>query len=252
MLRAELPALPNWGAPLPGMTPVARSLAPGAPATYSPLGQQVAQEVQQFIGQGSGLALASPQASWLALQAARQQGLREPDRKTETAGSASRASAGALSLKPEQQAFLQRIQPWAEQAAEALGVSPRSVLAHAALESGWGQRPVRGADGRDSLNLFGIKAGRTWPGASVQALTTEVEDGQVVPQTQSFRQYADLPAVFADYAKLLGRSSRYSAALNTGEDVQAFAAGLARGGYATDPQYAEKLLQVSRSIPSRP
>ena len=268
MLRSDFLPLPDWpGAG--GAGPAAAAVAsaarlPQLPATttvagetavYTPLGQDVAREVQQFISQGSGsAALASPQARWLALQAARQAARSERGKEglSATGGvrSAAAAVGAAASLQPSQQAFLDRIAPWAQQAAQRLGVSLRAVMAHAALESGWGQRPVRDALGQDSLNLFGIKAQGGWTGASTPALTTEYEAGQAVRQTQSFRQYADLDATFGDYVRLLAHSPRYQAALRTGDDVQAFASGLAAGGYATDPDYAQKLVRISRQIPS--
>ena len=241
-------------------------MAPGSATAYTPLGQDVAQEVTQFIAQGQATAASAPsvQGQWLALQAARQ--LLEEQRKAEGKsaslsgaaaagrGEAARAASGAvdapLSLTAQQQAFLRQITPWAEQAAQQLGVSPRSVMAHAALESGWGQRPVRTADGQDSLNLFGIKARGGWQGEQAQALTTEYIDGVAQQQTQPFRRYRSLEGTFADYVELLGRNPRYRNALNTGSDVRAFASALAAGGYATDPQYADKLVQVSRAIPS--
>lgn len=264
MRHADWSGLPSSPAAW-GTNGIAAPQAPALPAApsmsgqaYTPLGQDVARDVQQFIAQGSStpLGAASPQAQWLAMQAARQlQGVKKTDSPREGASAVEASDDVALppaSLKPEQQAFLQRIGPWAQQAAQRLGVSVRSVMAHAALESGWGQRPLRDAQGNDTLNFFGIKAAGGWQGASVQAATTEYEDGEAVSQLQPFRQYKDMAAGFADYARLLGNSPRYRAALNTGDDVRAFASALAQGGYATDPQYARKLLQVSRSIPSAP
>ncbi|KQP37170.1 flagellar assembly peptidoglycan hydrolase FlgJ [Pseudorhodoferax sp. Leaf274] len=150
-----------------------------------------------------------------------------------------------------QRDFLQAITPWAREAGAALGVAPELVAAHAALESGWGRRPLRGADGGDSHNLFGIKASGNWRGASVQALTTEYEDGAAQKTTEAFRAYPDHASAFRDYAQLLQGSPRYQEALNTGSDAAAFAQGLARGGYATDPDYAAKLARVVRQVQAR-
>ena len=247
-LPAALGSMPAIGAPIGGQT---------AGLGYNPLAQSVAQDVQQFIAQGSATtpAMSAHQASWLALQA--RQRLPSTSTSTDAAVPAVDDSEPVdiprgAALKPAQQAFLQRIGPWAQQAALRLGVSVRSVLAHAALESAWGQRPVRGEAGEDSLNLFGIKAGSTWAGGRVQALTTEYAQGLPVRQQEAFRSYEDLDATFADYVRLLEHSPRYRTALQTREDVAAFARGLAQGGYATDPEYARKLLNVSRSIPARP
>ncbi|MGM8060912.1 glucosaminidase domain-containing protein [Vogesella indigofera] len=150
-------------------------------------------------------------------------------------------------LDAQQQAFLGDILPHAQKAARALGVSPDIIAAHAALESGWGQAPLRRADGSSSHNLFGIKAGQGWRGERIAALTTEHQDGVDVKQVAPFRAYADYDGAFADYVSLLSSSPRFKAVQGVGSDAAAFAAVLARGGYATDPDYANKLQQtVSR------
>jgi len=149
---------------------------------------------------------------------------------------------------PQQQAFLDSIAPWAKDAAARLGVAPELVQAHAALESGWGQRPLRTEDGASSHNLFGIKAGAGWDGASSDSNTTEYVGGAAVNTRERFRAYPDAASAFHDYARLLLDNPRYRGALNTGSDAQAFAQGLARGGYATDPAYARKLALVANRL----
>ena len=158
------------------------------------------------------------------------------------------ASGGAAANTPEQQAFLDSIAPWARQAADRLGVAPELVQAHAALESGWGQRPLRTADGASSHNLFGIKAGPGWQGATGDSTTTEYINGAALKTRERFRAYPDAASAFQDYARVLTDNPRYRAALNTGSDAQAFAQGLARGGYATDPGYAAKLARIAGSL----
>jgi flagellar protein FlgJ len=144
------------------------------------------------------------------------------------------------------QVFLEAMKPHAEAAAAVTGVPARYILAHAALESGWGEREIRGQNGEASNNLFGIKAGRNWDGATVQTLTTEYRQGTPMKLAQNFRAYDDYSAGFTDYAMLL--KSRYSAALAAGADSDVFANGLAAGGYATDPAYADKLKSVIASV----
>jgi len=158
------------------------------------------------------------------------------------------ASGGAAAGTPQQQAFLDSIAPWARQAAERLGVAPELVQAHAALESGWGQRPLRTADGASSHNLFGIKAGASWDGASGESTTTEYVNGTALTTRERFRAYPDAASAFHDYARVLHDNPRYRAALNTGSDAQAFAQGLVRGGYATDPGYAAKLARIAAGL----
>jgi peptidoglycan hydrolase FlgJ len=143
--------------------------------------------------------------------------------------------------------FIESIRPQATQAAARLGVAPEAVIAHAALESGWG-RHLPGDDRGSSFNLFGIKATARTGATAVQAMTTEFSDGKADRMTQGFRRYDSLQAGVADYATLLASNDRYAAALNTGSDVHAFAVGLQRGGYATDPDYVQKLTTTAASV----
>lgn len=141
--------------------------------------------------------------------------------------------------------FLETLRPHAEAASAASGVPADFILAHAALESGWGTREITAADGSATHNLFGIKAGGNWQGAAVETLTTEYRQGVPLKVAQRFRAYADYGAAFSDYAGLL--KARYGAALGSG-DAGGFAEGLAAGGYATDPAYAGKLKSVIASV----
>lgn len=140
--------------------------------------------------------------------------------------------------------FAEAIAPLAREAAQKLGVAPDIIAAQAALESGWGQRPLRRQDGSDSHNLFGLKAGGGWQGDSTTTATTEYENGTAQARVERFRSYPDKAAAFSDFANLLLNNPRYRSALNTGNDVHAYAQGLVRGGYATDPAYADKLARV--------
>jgi len=162
-------------------------------------------------------------------------------------GEAEVDAAGATTT-PEQQAFLESIAPWAREAAAQLGVAPELVSAHAALESGWGQRPLKLAGGATSHNLFGIKAGGRWDGAVSESATTEYVGGAAIKTRERFRAYPDAGAAFRDYAQMLIENPRYKGALNVGSDAQAFARGLAKGGYATDPAYASKLARLATQL----
>ncbi len=85
-------------------------------------------------------------------------------------------------------------------------------------------------------------------GPSVQAATTEVNAGGAVATRAPFRSYADATQSFQDYVSLLRNNPRYAGALNTGSDARAFATGLQRGGYATDPEYAHKVSAIANNI----
>jgi flagellar protein FlgJ len=150
---------------------------------------------------------------------------------------------GAADVPENVRNFVNRFLPEASQAASAAGIPPAFLLAHAALESGWGKSEPRFADGRPSYNLFGIKAGAQWSGERVVASTTEVIAGVAQRRDEPFRAYASYAEGFADYARLLSESPRYAGVVGS-TDAAAFSAGLQKAGYATDPHYASKLQQV--------
>jgi flagellar protein FlgJ len=135
--------------------------------------------------------------------------------------------------------------PHAQDAAQQLGVDPATLVAHAALETGWGKHMPINADGSTSFNLFGIKATHAWQGQSAGATTVEYERGVAVKRTAQFKSYDSPADCFGDYAKLLGGSSRYAAARNSGDNAHQFAQSLQQGGYATDPLYANKLRAIA-------
>jgi flagellar protein FlgJ len=155
---------------------------------------------------------------------------------------------GDSEASTDQQAFLESIAPWAKEAAGKLGVAPELVSAHAALESGWGQRPLRNANGSSSYNLFGIKAGKGWAGGVAESATTEYVGGAALKTSARFRAYPDQASAFRDYAQMLIDNPRFRGALGAGNDAQAFASGLAKGGYATDPAYAAKLARLAGKL----
>jgi flagellar protein FlgJ len=137
-------------------------------------------------------------------------------------------------------AFARRLAPALQRAAEQLGVSPRILLAQAALESGWGRAAI-------GNNVFGIKADPFSDEAQVSAPTHEIENGHEVTERASFRAYVSLDAAVEDYVALIAGSPRYRAALGLGDDARAYGEALLRGGYATDDDYAAKLAAVAAS-----
>jgi flagellar protein FlgJ len=149
-----------------------------------------------------------------------------------------------------QDEFVQAILPAATAAGRELGVDPATVIAHAALETGWGKSVPMGADGKPSFNLFGIKAGGSWSGEVANSTTHEFQGGRMQKVVDGFRSYESPGESVGDYVKLLRSSPRYAAALGTGDDTAAFAKALQRGGYATDPDYAMKLTAVAARLKS--
>jgi flagellar protein FlgJ len=199
--------------------------ANGAAAGFGDLYRQLNAEVNQFIERGDAAGSLRPEGQVHRLQA----------------GPVQPPSA-------EQQAWLERIAPLAEEAGRALGVAPEVLSAHAALETGWGQRPIRTEAGADSHNLFALKATPAWRGGVAEVQTTEYEGGVAQSQRAGFRSYADAGSAFRDFAQLLSGSPRYQAALGTGGDALAYGRALQQGGYATDPAYADKLARVAAQI----
>lgn len=158
------------------------------------------------------------------------------------------AAVGAEWPPRSREGFVARLWPHAVAAGRELGVDPATIVSHAALETGWGGALPRRADGSTSYNLFGIKAAGGWGGAAATASTVEYEQGRAVTRNEQFRAYGSLAESVRDYARLIGGSPRYAAALNAGPDAGAYAAALQRGGYATDPAYADKFVRVAESV----
>lgn len=144
------------------------------------------------------------------------------------------------------QEFLETLAPYAKQAAEKAGIAPESVLAQAALETGWGRHVVSNKQGSTN-NLFNIKADSRWQGEHAQTMTTEYYNGKPQRENALFRAYHSVAESFEDYVDFLQSNPRYEAALNAGRDAAQFVHELQQAGYATDPSYANKLQTIMKS-----
>lgn len=154
-------------------------------------------------------------------------------------------------LRDEQRAFVTRMWDHAAAAQQATGIPARFVLGQAALESGWGKREIRDSSGFPTYNLFGIKAGSGWQGKTVDVVTTEYENGVAKKVVEKFRAYNNYSEAFRDWAQLIAGNKRYAEVVDSGRaggNAAGFANGLARAGYATDPEYGAKLVRVIGSI----
>ncbi|MBS97798.1 MAG: flagellar assembly peptidoglycan hydrolase FlgJ [Oceanospirillaceae bacterium] len=154
------------------------------------------------------------------------------------------AKANPMFDSPE--TFVQQVLPLAEKAAKALGVDPRVLVAQAALETGWGKSIIRDGDGQSSNNLFNIKADGRWNGDSVSVGTIEYRNGLPQPEKASFRAYASLEESLQDYVSFLQDNPRYEKALEQAGNPVAYLQALQRAGYATDPNYADKIDSIFR------
>ena len=140
--------------------------------------------------------------------------------------------------------FIQTHTEAAAAAEKVSGIPAKFMIAQAAHETGWGRKAIKNADGSDSHNLFGIKAGPNWKGATTDITTTEFIGGRAHKVTQTFRAYASYAESFQDYASTMKNSPRYAGVVAAGGDASRFAHGLQKAGYATDPAYATKLAKM--------
>lgn len=140
--------------------------------------------------------------------------------------------------------FINDIWPYAQRAANTLGVDADVLVAQSALETGWGKHTPKHADGSNSFNLFGIKADHRWQGDKVEITTREVRHGVMQQEQAEFRSYESVSQAFEDYTAFILENPRYQKALEHGYDASAYAHELQKAGYATDPQYADKINRV--------
>ena len=165
--------------------------------------------------------------------------------RTSEIQSASAAKQPVSFDSPE--SFVTSMKPYAEKAASSLGVDSSLLLAQAALETGWGSKMVKNSLG-NSNNLFNIKADRSWKGDKVATQTLEFHGKTAVKESASFRSYSSFEDSFNDYVKFLNENPRYETALQHQGNSENFIKGIHQAGYATDPNYADKVLRVKAKI----
>jgi flagellar protein FlgJ len=158
---------------------------------------------------------------------------------------AATADAAGKKVPEHVRNFVASVWPYAREAARLTGIPAHFMVAQAALETGWGARQPKNADGTPSYNLFNIKANRHWSGESTDEKTVHeyASDGSVQREKAAFRSYASYADAFADYARMLTASPRYASVVGQ-SDAAAFAQSLKDAGYATDPMYADKLVRI--------
>ena len=205
-------------------------------------------QIAMHLSKGKGLGLAD-----MLVQQLTQSGMvKSPAATTEARASAPAQNISSSTdhqpLTKSKEDFVRMMMPHAERAANALGVDPSALVAQAALETGWGRAVPSQASGSSSFNLFGIKASSSWDGATAHVPTLEFEDGVPVRKVARFRAYASPADSFNDYARLIGGNPRYENARGAGGDVATFASALQEGGYATDPNYAQKIVAVADEV----
>lgn len=143
--------------------------------------------------------------------------------------------------------FVETLRPYAQQVAGKYGMDAKAIIAQAAVETGWGKFVIHNADGSSSHNLFGIKANKQWKGE--QAVVDTLEFRGNIPQKQkaSFRSYANLQDAVEDYGRFIASQPRYQNAVEKASDAAEYTRELQSAGYATDPNYADKIMSVYNS-----
>jgi len=142
------------------------------------------------------------------------------------------ASVGAFAQK---QYYIDYIEQWKETAIlnqEYYGIPASITMAQALLESAAGKSELA----INANNHFGIKCNNDWMGGVYY-----YDDDR---EGECFRQYADAAESFKDHSLFLQRP-RYATCFEIDvEDYEGWSYRLKECGYATDKQYAQKLIKI--------
>ena len=158
---------------------------------------------------------------------------------------AARTPLPAARLAPAQASFVGRVGQVARRLQADVGLPPSLITAMAINETGWGSSELSNRVN----NYFGIKAdvGQGTVGSTVFD-TREVIDGRAVVVRAPFRAYRSLDESVQDLGRFLHTNSRYDDVWKRADDPRASALALARAGYATDPEWAPKLIGLIDSF----
>lgn len=135
--------------------------------------------------------------------------------------------------------FFNKYKNFAIETQNLFGVPASITLAQAALESAWG---TSGLTVR-SNNFFGIKADSSWKGERDSATTKEFVNGAYITIQSNFRKYKTAQDSFNDHAKFLMKFDRYNNLFDN-LNPEEWARELKEDGYATDPLYDKKLINM--------
>lgn len=195
----------------------------------------------------------TPSVSGLPESTNVRQGLEVPPSAPPVLSSEPRSQVQPVAVKTEAseperfatpESFVAAISPIAESIAGEIGVNPNVLVAQAALETGWGKHLVRSENGGSSYNLFNIKADNRWSGDRATTNTLEFRNGLPQKERAAFRVYSGYEESFRDYVNFIQENPRYQQALESAADPLGYLQQLQKAGYATDPQYAEKISNI--------
>lgn len=132
----------------------------------------------------------------------------------------------------------------ARESSASSGFPPLITVAQAALESAWAESQLA----KVAHNYFGVKAHGTqrW----IAMPTCEFIGGKCRRVVARFARYESMAESFADRDRILSSLACYAEARAGAADAEAFARALAKH-WATDPDYADKLLEIYRELRDR-
>jgi flagellar rod assembly protein/muramidase FlgJ len=136
----------------------------------------------------------------------------------------------------DKEQFIREILPGALNGYRKYNILPSLTLGQAALESGWGRYHIEN-------NLFGIKATGSWNGKVAEVWTTEYINGKPHRVKAMFRAYDSFAESVEDHSRLLGELPRYER-VRQAKDYKEACLAVQQAGYATDPEYAVKLIEL--------
>jgi hypothetical protein len=146
-------------------------------------------------------------------------------------------------------AFVEAMLPHARALEAQTGIPAHISMTQAALETGWGDRLPKNADGTSSNNYFGIKAGSNWSGKKARSLTNEEINGRMVRMPDDFRSYDSPAQSLSDWAALLDKpmyAKARQAALSG--DAAGYGFQVHKAGYATDSAYPTKFAATASAL----
>jgi flagellar protein FlgJ len=176
----------------------------------------------------------------------------DPSKDRQTNGSIAAQAASMMQSPAFEQPkdFVSALTADAKRVQDKIKVPFEVVIAQAALETGWGQKIIKTNSGESSNNLFNIKADSRWAGEKTHKETLEFENGAMVKKREPFRVYDSIGQSVDDYLNFLTKSERYQGALENSTNVEQFLHNLQSAGYATDPDYAKKIIGTLRTVTS--
>lgn len=156
----------------------------------------------------------------------------------------SNKKSGPVVPSESEKAFIEAMAPVAQESYKEHGVLPSITLAQGIIESAWGKSGLT----VQGNNLFGIKADISWTGPVIEMNTQEFVNGQYITVVARWRVYDRWEDSILDHGKFLKENSRYEAAgVFNAKNYKEQAEALLRAGYATDPNYSNKLCSMIES-----